>query len=139
MTRASATLLLLSLLLLAAGPVAAQEAPVQAQPKSPAIAGLLSFFIPGAGHLYCGERATAGRYFVGTIGLGAGTVALFANSISDEGGGSIALTTGLLVGTLVLHGVDVVHAVRTARRINLELGPGVGPRGQVALMVSGRF
>ncbi len=142
MMKANATLLLLHLLLLPlliALPAAAEEAPIDEPPKSPGLAGMLSFFIPGAGHFYCGEVRTGTHYLVGTVALGAGTVALFADSISDEGSGRMALTAGLLAGTLVLHGADVVHAVRTARRINLELGPGAGPRGQAALMICGRF
>lgn len=137
------TMILAFLLLLSPLTSFADEIPAHEGVRNPGVAGMLSFFIPGAGHVYCDEYGTGALYFVGTVALAAGAGYFFADSLSDgiwDGdSGGMVLTATFTAGTIVLKGIDIVHAMRTARSQNLELGLGFGPRGQAAVLLNYRF
>lgn len=94
--------------------------------KSPAVAGLLSFVLPGAGQFYNGENSKGwsdlawqvGGYLATSIGTG-----IVAGASSDAG---IILGAILMIGgaaTCGYNGVaSIIDAVRSAKRINLENG-----------------
>lgn len=102
--------------------------------KSPAVAGLLSFVLPGAGQFYNGENSKGwsdiawqvGGYVA--TGIGSGIV---VSSYSD---GGIILGTILMIGGIVVCGVNgitsIVDAVSSAKRINYENGYAVFDLGE---------
>ena len=97
-----------------------------ASEKSPAVAGLLSFVLPGAGQFYNGENSKGwsdlawqvGGYLATSIGSG-----IVVSASSDAG---IILGAILMIGgaaTCGYNGVaSIIDAVRSAKRINLENG-----------------
>lgn len=115
--------------------------PIYARPRNPAVAGMLSFFIPGAGHFYCGHKRTGVLYMVGTYGTaGLGGILVIdglARLGEDDDDATAGVGLYLMWGGLGLHVVDIAHAVHSARAINMGLA--AGPRGQPALMLSTRF
>lgn len=135
-----APLLLLALLLPTAAAATTPELgarPIYEQPRNPGVAGMLSFFVPGGGHFYCGHKRTGAIYLGSSLGLvaAAGVVALTAEDDHHlEALGPLSL---LGVAFLGLKVVDIGHAMHTAREINLGLA--AGPRGQPGLMLSANF
>ncbi len=130
-------------LLLVVTPAFAEEIPIYEGTYHPGVAGMLSFFIPGAGHMYCEEYGTGALYFGGTVALTAGAVYALGESFSDDSGlsdsESLTLFATCAAGVIVIKAADIVHAARTARAKNLEFGLGAGPRGQAAAMFNYRF
>jgi TM2 domain-containing membrane protein YozV len=69
------------------------------QQKDPFLAGVLSFFIPGAGHMYCGEVGVGIAFFFGTI---------------------VAYAAFIIPG-LFTHGFAVYLAYNKAKDINYQI------------------
>lgn len=84
-------------------------------PKSPALAGILSFFIPGAGQFYNGHIG-AGVGFL----LGAGFS--YGLAIGAAEAGNAELTLLFLCTTLAVDIWAIVHAVKGAKRENIARG-----------------
>lgn len=82
-------------------------------PKSPALAGILSAVVPGAGQLYNGRPLDAGLAFVLTGGCVAGTIATLARAEPQWGFG---IPLGVLA--LIFYAGNIVNAVGDAFRLN---------------------
>lgn len=87
--------------------------------KSPALAGVLSFLIPGVGQFYNGHVG-AGIGFL----LGGGLSANLMYSAAYNG--DAALTTVFACTTLGLWVWGIVHAVQGSKRVNMERGYALG-------------
>ncbi len=72
---------------------------VETKPSSPALAAILSAFIPGAGHVYTGRIAAAVVWFV-----------------------IVGIAYGLILPGLILHLASMFSAARSARRLNAAPG-----------------
>lgn len=89
--------------------------------KSPALAGLLSFVLPGAGQFYNGESKKGwndlgwqlGGYLVTSIGAGLAYSSPEVGAVLVSCGGLFMLVNGI---------GSIVDAVKSAKRINLENG-----------------
>lgn len=97
--------------------------------KSPALAGLLSFVIPGAGQFYNGESSKAwvdlgvqvGCGVVAIVGSRVAANAVIKNSTAGYYVG-LALTGLAGVGALVNEITSIIDAVNSAKKINIANG-----------------
>jgi hypothetical protein len=95
--------------------------------KDPAIAGIASFLIPGAGQWYAGDSERGLTIFGGAVALGIGGIV--AAQEDDEG-----LATVLLLANLGLRIWAVPDAIEVAKEYNRKRGyafaPTIDPEGR---------
>ena len=96
-----------------------QDQVMYAKPaKSPALAGVLSFLIPGVGQFYNGHVGAGIGFLVGYMVLGG-----LSFSTVD---GMLYLNLIPFAGALALDIWSIVHAVKGAKRVNAERGYALG-------------
>lgn len=82
--------------------------------KSPAVAGTLSFIIPGGGQFYA-NQPIKGVAFIAASG---GVAYMITRSIKDENSTSIGVAIGGAVGLKI---IDIIFAVSSAKEFNESL------------------
>lgn len=73
--------------------------PAEQPTSSPALAAILSAFVPGAGHVYTGRIAAALLWFF-----------------------AVGIAYGLILPGVILHVASIISAARSARRLNAATG-----------------
>jgi TM2 domain-containing membrane protein YozV len=112
--------------------------------KDPIFAGALSWYVPGLGQIYAGSIAKGVTFLAVEFALLYGTIISVAEvEIGVTGGFTLGIkvtgkgsdvssserTTAIVLGTtlIVVHFINVVDAVNTARRFNSELNQKIRP------------
>ena len=122
----------------------------QSQRRDPAMAGLLSAFVPTLGHVYAGEGGNGAEFLVGEVALVAAAVlcsrAAAATDSSDDGVILTVVSTVCWAGAAVTKICECGDAVNAANRYNERLRERLGlqigllpQRSEAALGVACRF
>lgn len=112
-------------------------------PKDPSLAAVLSFLLPGGGHLYAGEEGTGILLLAGgTLSLLIGTQ-IAANQILDcttncdtAGDGALSFGLAAYVGAWIYGMIDGPEA---ARRANARITPSMSYSGRPAVTLTMQF
>ena len=126
-----------------------QVASFQSQKRDPAMAGLLSTFVPTLGHVYAGEGGTGTAFLLGEVALTAAAVLMGNVAAADTSKNTIpftAISAVCWVGAVVTKVCECGDAVNAANRYNeklrerLGLQIGLQPlRSEAAFGVACRF
>lgn len=143
MKRILAALLLLLVLTVPALTLAQEDD--RQQHKDPILAGALSWYVPGLGQFYAGSIFKGASFMVVEFALMYGTIISIAEvELGVTGGISLGIkisgkdgdvsstqrTTAIVLGTtlIVVHFINIIDAVNTARRYNMELDQKIQPK-----------
>ena len=113
---------------------------VTLRPRDPGMATMISFFAPGAGHFYAGERAKGAgllALFVVGVAVTVDQLSCASSSSCESTTGGMALGAGGMLATMGSWIYAVYDADDAARRANLNLGIASSGVGSVVAPAAG--